>query len=117
MAKYLCTILDQIGSPQEEATVIFIDNTGTLIMANARQPTRRTRHMDIKHFGIQDWVEQDLLIMEQIRSPQNSADSFTKKLGRTLFYVHNDVIMGRISHSYYEGNIIPTYSPPKSMHS
>ena len=37
MAKYLRTILDQIGSPQEEATIIFIDNTGAFMMANARQ--------------------------------------------------------------------------------
>lgn len=73
--------------------------------------------MDIKHFGIQDWVEQDIVILEYIRSPQNSADSFTKALARTLYYVHNDVIMGRIPPSYYEGKIVPTYSTPKNMHS
>ena len=90
MAKYLRTLLQNIGSPQEEATIIFIDNTGALMMANARQPTRRTRHMDIKHFGIRDWVEQDLVILEQIRSPQNSSDSLTKALARMLYYVHKE---------------------------
>ena len=115
MAKYLRSILDQIGISQEEATVILIDNSGALMMANAQQPTRRTRHMDIKHFSIQDWVERDLVVMEEICSPQNSADSFTKALARTLFYVHNDVIMGRIPLSYYQGNIKPTYSPTKIM--
>ena len=35
MAKYLRTILQQIGSPQENATIIFIENTGALMMANA----------------------------------------------------------------------------------
>ena len=100
MAKYLRTLLEQIGCPQEDATVILIDNTGALMMANARQPTRRTRHMDIKHFSIQDWVEQDLVVLEQIKTSQNSADSFTKALARTLFYIHNDVIMGRIPPSY-----------------
>ena len=67
MAKYLRTILDQIGTSQEEANVILIDNTGAMMMTNARQPTRRTRHMDIKHFSIQDWVDQDLVIMERIK--------------------------------------------------
>ena len=115
MVKYLRTILAQIGSPQEEATIILIDNMGALMMTNVHQPTRTTRHMDIKHFSIQDWVEQDLVIMEQIKTHQNSADSFTKALERTLFYVHNDVIMGRIPSSYYEGKIKPTYSTPKNM--
>ena len=115
MAKYLRTILEQIGTPQEEATVILIDNTGAMLMANAQQPTRRTRHMDIKHFSIQDWVAQDLVIMEQIKTHQNSADSFTKALARTLFYVHNDVIMGRIPPAYYQGHIKPTYSTTKNM--
>lgn len=87
MAKYLRTILAQIGSPQEEATIILIDKTGALMMANVLQPTRRTLHTDIKHFSIQEWVEQDLVIMEQIRTQQNSADSFIKALARTLFYV------------------------------
>ena len=47
-------------------------------MANARQPTIRTRHMDIKHFAIQEWVEEDLIVLEQIASENNSADSMTK---------------------------------------
>ena len=48
------------------------------MMANARQPTIRTRHMDIKHFAIQEWVEEDLIVLEQIASENNSADSMTK---------------------------------------
>lgn len=78
-------------------------------MANARQPTRRTRHMEIKHFAIQDWVEEDLIVLEQIASENNSADSMTKPLARTLFYRHNDVIMGRVPPEYYRGSLKPTY--------
>jgi hypothetical protein len=36
-------------------------------MANAQQPTRRTRHMDIKTFALLDWVEQDLLLLQTIK--------------------------------------------------
>ena len=61
---YIRSILDDINIPQEEATTLFIDNNGALLMANAQQPTRRTRHMDIKHFALTDWVERDLLIMK-----------------------------------------------------
>ena len=48
-------------------------------MANA-QPTRRTFHMDIKHFAFLDWVEQDLLISESIKTSYNAADAMTKTL-------------------------------------
>ena len=66
MALYLRSILEDIGIEQSEATMIYEDNTGALLMANAKQPTRRTRHMEIKHFPIQDWVELDFIVLEQI---------------------------------------------------
>ena len=47
-------------------------------MANAQQPTRHTRHMDIKYFALTDWVERDLLIMKRINTTDNYSDSMTK---------------------------------------
>jgi hypothetical protein len=63
-------------------------------MANAQQPTRRTRHMDIKHFALLDWVEQDLLVLEHIKTSNNSADAMTKTLNKSLFYRHYNTYMG-----------------------
>lgn len=45
--QYLRSIFEDIGIPQHEATVILEDNTGALMMANVRQPTRRTKHMEV----------------------------------------------------------------------
>ena len=47
---YIRPILNEIGIDQNEATTLFIDNNGALLLDNAQQPTRRTRHMDIKTF-------------------------------------------------------------------
>ena len=63
-------------------------------MANAQQPTRKTRHMEIKHFALLDWVEQDLLILQHVPTSQNVADAMTKPLEKTLFYRHFDTYMG-----------------------
>ena len=60
---YVRSILDEIGINQDLATSLYIDNNGALLMANAQQPTKRTKHMDIKNFGLLDWVERDLLIL------------------------------------------------------
>ena len=97
---YLRTIMDEIGIPQHHATILYEDNQGALLMAQAGQPTKRTKHVDIKHFALQSWVERDLLTMKRINTSDNSADALTKATARTLFYRHNNHIMGRIIPSY-----------------
>lgn len=64
-------------------------------MANARQPTRRTRHVEIKHFALLDWVDRDLVILKYVDTTENCADPLTKPTGKNVFYRHFDVLMGR----------------------
>ena len=63
-------------------------------MGNAQQSTRRTRHLDIKVFSLQDWISEDLLILHTVTSNLNIADVFTKQLGKVLFNKHYDMLMG-----------------------
>jgi hypothetical protein len=92
---YLRSILHELGFSQYLPTLLYEDNTGALHMANAQQPTRRTRHMDTKYFALQDWVEHDQIEVTQIGTANNISDAFTKALGRIKFYEQTDVIMGR----------------------
>lgn len=95
MILFFRSILEDLGIPQEEATILYEDNNGALMMANAQQPTRRTRHLDIKHFSLLDWVEKDLIILKAISTHDNASDAMTKMLPRQLFYRHSDTFMGR----------------------
>lgn len=97
---YVRSILDEIGIPQHAATVLYEDNQGALLMANAQQPTKRTRHMDIKTFVLQQWVERDLIRLKRINTSDNYSDVLTKATGRTLFHRHMNYILGKISPSY-----------------
>ena len=99
---YVRSILNQINVPQDKATVLHIDNNGALLMGNAQQPTRRTRHMDLRKFSILEWIKRDLLVMQRISTSDNCADVLTKQTGRQLFYRHYDYIMGRIIPHYVE---------------
>ena len=54
---YLRTIMAEIGLPQHHATVLFEDNQGALLMTQAGQPTKRTKHIDTRYYAIQSWVE------------------------------------------------------------
>jgi hypothetical protein len=97
---YVRSILNEIGIPQDEATILYEDNQGALLMANAQQPTKRTRHMDIKTFILQQWVEEDLIRLKRIATSDNYSDILTKATGRTLFYRHMNFIFGKIRPTY-----------------
>ena len=56
--------------------------------------------MDLKCFGLQDWIQRDLLILYKINTSDNYADSMTKALGRTLFYRHMNFVIGQIVPQY-----------------
>jgi hypothetical protein len=53
------SLMDDLNIPQNNTTILYEDNNGALLMANAQQPTRRTRHMEIKKSALLDWVERD----------------------------------------------------------
>eukprot|EP00590_Aulacoseira_subarctica_P009283 CAMPEP_0172419932 /NCGR_PEP_ID=MMETSP1064-20121228/6327_1 /TAXON_ID=202472 /ORGANISM="Aulacoseira subarctica , Strain CCAP 1002/5" /LENGTH=1080 /DNA_ID=CAMNT_0013159633 /DNA_START=39 /DNA_END=3281 /DNA_ORIENTATION=+ len=95
MILYFRSLLEDLGRPQHDATVMFEDNRGALFMANAQQASTRTRHIDIKHFALVDWVEQDLMILEDVKTAENSSDAMTKATAKILFYRHMDTLMGR----------------------
>lgn len=43
---------------------------------NAQQPTRITQHMDfVKEFAFLEWVEEDLMILQSIKTAANAADT------------------------------------------
>lgn len=97
---YVRTILQEIGIPQSKASILYEDNQGALLMAQAGQPTKRTKHIDIKHFALQSWVEEDLLQLKRINTCDNSADVLTKATPRTIFYRHCNHILGKIIPDY-----------------
>jgi hypothetical protein len=54
-AKYLRTVLADLGFQQHGPTVLYEDNEATILMVNASKPTARSRHIAIQHFAIKEW--------------------------------------------------------------
>jgi len=102
MIIFIRSILWDLHVPQEAATVLFEDNDGCTAMGNAQKPTTRTRHMDIKYFSLCEWVERNLMILENINTSINMSDHMTKGLQTILFHRHADFLLGHIP---------PMYSP------
>ena len=97
MALYLRSLLHDLHIEQTAATLLYEDNLGAYKMASAGQPTPRTRHIDIRHFALLDWVERDLIEVSSISTSLNTADVLTKSTPRIIFHRHVDVILGKIN--------------------
>ena len=100
MVLYVRSILDDLGIYVEDATPMYIDNSGARQMANARKPTRRTRHLDIRYFALTEWTERDLIILKPISTSDNNSDALTKALGRQLFTRHKSTLLGHRRPTY-----------------
>jgi hypothetical protein len=57
VALYLRYILEEIGIIMDKPTPNLADNQGAVRLANAHQPTRRMRHVEMKHFIILQWTD------------------------------------------------------------
>ena len=93
-AKYLRSIMRELGFPQRDPTPIYDDNKSAILMINSRVPTERSRHIDIQHFAIQDWKEAGHIEMFHIPGIINPSDDLTKPLGWVLHGRHSRRLMG-----------------------
>jgi hypothetical protein len=94
LAKYLRSVLFELGHPQPGPTTLYEDNAAAILMINASRPTPRSRHIDIQHFAIQEWKARQEILLRHIPGVINPADSFTKSLGSTLHHRHVRRLMG-----------------------
>ena len=78
-------------------------------MANVGRPTKCTKHIDTRHFAIQSWVEQDLILLQRVPTNDNGADAITTNTPRLLLNRHQDYILGRTISDYVTvSNNVPT---------
>ena len=101
-ALYLRFILEKLGIIQIDPTPICADNRGACLMAKAQKPTRRTCHVELKHFVILQWTDDEYIDFLETPTKNMTSDSLSKSTDRTKFYEHMDVLMGRRKPQYTE---------------
>ena len=97
IVRYLRSILNELGYPQDTPTMIHEDNDPTIRVVNLRVPTERTRHIDIPYFAIQDWKAHGSITMIHIPGKINPADALTKPLAWVLHNRHVRRLMGHFT--------------------
>jgi hypothetical protein len=91
---YLRSVLTDLGYPPSGPTILHEDNQAVLDIVNKEVPSKRTRHIDIQYFALQDWCARGLIKMAYVPGIINPADQATKAVGSTLHYCHVHCSMG-----------------------
>lgn len=94
VAKYLRSILSDLGHLHDGPTILFEDNEAAIYMANHGRPTERSRHIDIQHFALLEWCTNGDVQLASIPTTIQPADALTKACGSTLHYRHMGRLMG-----------------------
>jgi hypothetical protein len=94
-AKYLRSVLSELGFHQQTATPLYCDNVAAIHMVNHSIPTKRTRHVDIQHFAIQEWARKGDITLLHIPGVINPSDSATKA---TTWILHSRHVRRAMGH-------------------
>ena len=94
VAKYLRMVLTELGYPQDDPTTIWEDNDATVKIVDTDRPTPRSRHINIRYFGLQQWRALGEIALRHIPGIINPSDALTKALGWVLHARHVRFMMG-----------------------
>ena len=102
---YMSRILEFLGIQLTGPMKVYCDNSSTIRIAVDRFKMRRTRHIQVKFFKLQEWVENKTIEILKVPSEDNLADWFTK--GTMLvknFMKCRDVVLTRVASSALPDN-------------
>jgi hypothetical protein len=74
-----------VSTDERPDVTLHVDNNGAIDMAHAHGPTKRTKHLDVRHHYLQQCVARKALRMRQCTTGAQLADCLTKPLGRVKF--------------------------------
>ena len=92
---YTRRLLEKLGFPQTEPTVIYEDNRTCIAWSEGSVGgSDRAKHIDLREHFVHDAVKAKVLKLEAIASADNVADLLTKPLARTPFQLLRKRLMG-----------------------
>ena len=84
-ATWLRYLFDELGFTQTAPTDLFCDNEPAITISRDSTYAGRSRHIHIHHHLVREKVEANTIELTYVPSADNTADVFTKALGRPLF--------------------------------
>lgn len=87
-AKWLRTLLVEIGFDIKEPTIIHEDNQSCIKIAESSGEHKRMKHINVKYNFIREAIENGEIRLKYLQSNEQIADIMTKGLGKILFEKH-----------------------------
>jgi hypothetical protein len=95
---FLRTLLEELGFPQLEPSVINEDNKGTKDLAMNPVFHKRTKHIEIRYHSIRERVESGHIAVNLVDSKSNIADILTKATSVKTFQINvSQVVIDPVS--------------------
>ena len=78
-------LVEEMGNPDQEATVIFEDNQGAIATAHNPVFHRRTKHIQIRYHYVREAVAEEIIKAIYCPSSEMTADILTKAISKDQF--------------------------------
>ena len=78
-------LMSELTGKEHGPVTLYEDNESAKAIAQDDRQSERTKHMDVKHFAIREFIQNGGVAVESIASADNLADLFTKGLQRGPF--------------------------------
>jgi hypothetical protein len=88
-AMWYRSFLKELGYTVDEPIPIHGDNKGAINLALNPVTGRRSKHIDIKHHVIREYIEETKISLIRTPTAEMVADGFTKSLPRALLHRFN----------------------------
>jgi hypothetical protein len=82
-------LVKSMGIEIEFPIIIKVDNVGAIYLSNNHTTSQRTKHIDIRHHFVREFIEDGILKVVFVRTDDNDADIFTKNTTEDLFNKHS----------------------------
>ena len=86
--KFIVQLLSNMEIQVELLIKVYVDNVGTIFLANNQTTSDRTKHVDVQYHFIQEYIENGTVKILFIRSGENDADLFTKNVSSAIYLKH-----------------------------
>ncbi len=89
-AAWYHSFLEELGYTFDDPIPLHGDNKGAIDLALNPVTGRRSKHIEIRHHVIREYVERGTITLIRTPTAEMLADGFTKPLARRTLLEHND---------------------------
>ena len=79
---FIIQLLQQMNLKVKLPAILHVDNMGAIYLSASQMSSQRTKHIDIRHHDMKEYIEDGFIKVLFVRSEDNDSDIFTKNLGK-----------------------------------